>query len=294
MAKYGMGWRPSLPDRRDKLYTVPRSVLQSLPPAADLQVNMGRVLNQESLGRCGPTSAASLVMFDKIVQGLPVTDMSCLFTYWFTRYLMNTVNSDSGVDNRTMLRAMNQFGECDESLCRDNNATFTVKPSAAAIAAAAKNKITDYASVAQTSQQMKGCLASGKPFLFGFTVYESFESPAVEQTGIVPLPKPGESVLGGHDVCICGYDDAKGRFKFKNSWSDQWGAGGYGWFPYEYCLSADLSGDFWVINTIPGGVIPKPTPTPTPTPTPVPVTGTKTFSFPYDLTTGTAGPVTVS
>ena len=27
--------------------------------------------------------------------------------------------------------------------------------------------------------QMQGCLASGSPFVFGFTVYESFMSPAV-------------------------------------------------------------------------------------------------------------------
>ena len=58
---------------------------------------------------------------------------------------------------------------------------------------------------------MKGCLAAGYPFVFGFTVYESFESQAVAKTGDVPMPRPGEQVLGGHAVLAVGYDDAQRR-----------------------------------------------------------------------------------
>jgi hypothetical protein len=47
---------------------------------------------------------------------------------------------------------------------------------------------------------MRGCLAEGYPFVLGFTVYESFESDTVAQTGIVPMPRSGEQVLGGHCV----------------------------------------------------------------------------------------------
>jgi len=41
-----------------------------------------------------------------------------------------------------------------------------------------------------------GCpsgVAAGYPFVFGFTVYESFESEQVAQTGIVPMPGSGET-----------------------------------------------------------------------------------------------------
>ncbi|MGC2270214.1 MAG: hypothetical protein WA608_25755 [Candidatus Acidiferrales bacterium] len=63
---------------------------------------------------------------------------------------------------------------------------------------------------------MKGCLASGCPFVFGFTVYESFESPQVAQTGVAPMPAAGEKVLGGHAVLALGYDDPSQRFIIKN------------------------------------------------------------------------------
>jgi C1A family cysteine protease len=66
--------------------------------------------------------------------------------------------------------------------------------------------------------QMQGCLASGYPFVFGFTVYESFESDTVAQTGIVPMPAQGEQVLGGHCVVAVGYDDTQRRFIVRNSW----------------------------------------------------------------------------
>ena len=39
---------------------------------------------------------------------------------------------------------------------------------------------------------MKGCLADGFPFVFGFTVYESFESAEVARTGVLQMPKPEE------------------------------------------------------------------------------------------------------
>ena len=39
---------------------------------------------------------------------------------------------------------------------------------------------------------------------------------------------------GWHAVAICGYDDEKERFEFKNSWCYVWGTYGYGTLPYEY------------------------------------------------------------
>jgi len=37
---------------------------------------------------------------------------------------------------------------------------------------------------------MKRTISSGFPFVFGFSVYESFESEEVTETGIVPIPNP--------------------------------------------------------------------------------------------------------
>jgi len=48
------------------------------------------------------------------------------------------------------------------------------------------------------------------------------------------MPKQKEMVVGGHAVCIVGYDDRKKLLKFINSWGEDWGAQGYGYLPYDY------------------------------------------------------------
>jgi C1A family cysteine protease len=112
--------------------------------------------------------------------------------------------------------------------------------------------VTVYAHVAQNLVQMQGCLASGYPFVFGFTVYDSFESDAVAQTGNVPMPIPAENVLGGHAVLAVGYDNTKRVFIVRNSWGPDWGAKGYCYMPYEYLLTPSYSSDFWTIRSVSG------------------------------------------
>jgi C1A family cysteine protease len=97
---------------------------------------------------------------------------------------------------------------------------------------------------------MKGCLASGYPFVFGFSVYESFESQEVKQTGRVPMPSPNEQLLGGHAVLAVGYDDSQRRFIIRNSWGKDWGMQGYFTIPYAYLLDDNLADDFWTIRQV--------------------------------------------
>jgi C1A family cysteine protease len=194
---------------------------------------------------------------------------SRLFTYYATRELMNTIESDSGVDNRSLLKSLARFGWCDESLWPYNPNRFRDRPPTAAYEQAATRKIVQYLSVPQTLTQMKGCLAGGDPFIFGFTVYESLMSDTVERTGVVPMPRQYEVAVGGHDVLIVGYNDATRHFKFRNSWG-QWGQNnaGCGFIPYEYAANPQLASDFWTVRH---SAIPTPTPEPVPVPIPTPV-----------------------
>src|SRR6266702_898905 len=104
-----------------------------------------------------------------------------------------------------------------------------------------KYTAVQYQRVDQSLAQMKGCLAAGSPIVIGFTVYESFESSAVAQTGDAPMPGPGEQVLGGHAVLVVGYDDATSRFRLRNSWGTGWGKKGYFTLPYTYLTDSNLS-----------------------------------------------------
>jgi C1A family cysteine protease len=100
---------------------------------------------------------------------------------------------------------------------------------------------------------MKSCLAAGFPFVFGFTVYESFESTEVEHTGVVPMPAPKEAVVGGHAVVAVGYKETDKRFIARNSWGTSWGQQGYFTIPYDYLTNSKLAGDMWTIRREQGG-----------------------------------------
>jgi C1A family cysteine protease len=81
-------------------------------------------------------------------------------------------------------------------------------------------------------------------------VYESFESDAVAQSGVVPMPSSGEKVLGGHCMLVVGYDASARVFIVRNSWGKSWGMKGYCTMPFEYLLNTNLASDFWTLRTV--------------------------------------------
>ncbi len=88
-------------------------------------------------------------------------------------------------------------------------------------------------------------LANVGPMSACFTVYEDFY---YHYTGGVYTYHPNTSgrVIGGHCVCIVGYDDAQGCWIAKNSWGPGWGETGY--FRISYG-SAGIDAEMWGINS---------------------------------------------
>ncbi len=249
------GWVPDLPDQRDHAYAAPSAALLALPAKADLRAQCPKeVYDQGQLGSCTANSIAAALEFDLLRQKVKgASTPSRLFIYFNERDIEGTVSSDSGAQIRDGVKSVNKLGAPPETLwpySDKNPGPFTKRPPAKVYAAALEHKVTSYARVARTLSQMKGCLASGFPFVFGFTVYESFEGPDVAKTGKVQMPAPSESVVGGHAVLAVGYDDASQRFIVRNSWGAKWGMKGYFTMPYTYLLDSHLSDDFWTIRAI--------------------------------------------
>jgi C1A family cysteine protease len=175
------------------------------------------------------------------------TDLSRLFVYYNERVMEGTVRQDAGASIRDGIKTLVQKGVCTEALWPYDISKYKVKPTAECFYNGATRKVVTYSRI-ETLLDMQNCLAAGFPFVFGFSVYDSFESATVAQTGIVNLPAKGEKLLGGHAVLCVGYDNATQRFLVRNSWGTGWGQQGYFTMPYAYLTNRNLSDDFWTIR----------------------------------------------
>ncbi|MGN6614791.1 MAG: C1 family peptidase [Candidatus Nitrosocosmicus sp.] len=247
----GYGWKPDLPDHRDHSYAAPVQVLTNLPRKIDLRPQCpSQVYSQGQLGSCTANAIAAAIEFDLLKQKRQDFMPSRLFIYYNERDIEGTVDEDSGAMIRDGVKSVARQGVCPETECTYDTDRFTEKPPENCYEDALKTRARSYARVARTLNQFKGCLASGYPFVFGFSVYESFESEEVAQSGIATIPTSQEKLLGGHAVLAVGYDDDQNRFIVRNSWGDSWGMKGYFTMPYSYLLDENLSDDFWTIRIV--------------------------------------------
>jgi hypothetical protein len=200
-------------------------------------------------GNCVWNATDGAVTFDQKKQGITPFSLSRLAGYYWTRALEGTVKQDAGCVIRDAMKVLANDGYCPETDWPYNIAKFATKPPTKAVADAKLHRPILYQAVTQSLGQIEACIASGLPIVFGFDVYASFESQAVADTGIVPMPKRGEALLGGHAVILCGFDHTAQMFRCRNSWGASWGQAGYFVIPYAYILSSKAS-DFWTLQHV--------------------------------------------
>jgi C1A family cysteine protease len=243
----GYGWRPQLPDRRDFVRNLDAA---ALPARVDLRSLMPPVYDQGNLGSCTANAIAGAIEYDQMKQKKLSFAPSRLFIYYNERAIEGDVSKDAGAQIRDGIKSVASKGAPPETDWPYVESEFAVTPPAKAYGDAAKDLVGYYYTVPQTIDQMKASLAAGYPFVFGFTVYESFESNAVASSGIMPMPAENEETLGGHAVMAVGYDDASSMIIVRNSWGTSWGQAGYFEMPYAYITDANLASDFWVVRSV--------------------------------------------
>jgi len=263
---HSFGWKPQLPDYRDRMLADHEAILPAatLPPVVDLRPGDSLIRDQGQLGSCTAFAGEGAFRFEAKKQGLTDFLGSPLFLYYQERVDQNTVAADSGASIREISKALANYGLAPETDWPYNLGMFTQQPPTKAYQDALNHKVTQYLAVAQQLDQMRSCLATGFPVMFGFTVWANFEQ--IGANGMVPMP--AGSVLGGHANLIVGYDDARQVFISRNSWGPGFGDQGYLYFPYAFVLNSGIASDFWSLRLVSG---------PVPVPPPPPPPATKTY-----------------
>lgn len=244
------GWVPDLPDARDFQFSAPDSVIASLPAKVDLRSKCPPVYDQGELGSCTANAIAGAYEFDQVQERQPDFMPSRLFIYFNERDMEGTIDIDAGAMIRDGIKSVAKLGVCTEKTWPYDIASFRDRPGQPCYREALKHQAIVYRRVAQQLNQLQACLATGTPFVFGFSVYDSFESDEVARTGVVNMPGPRERQVGGHAVVAVGYDNANQRFTVRNSWGRGWGQKGYYTMPYAYVTSPQLAQDFWAIYAV--------------------------------------------
>jgi len=244
--------RPSEPDPRDYRLTYMATAVTaaSVPTTINLEPICPPVYDQGDIGSCTANSSCCMYssVYKKTVKTLFLP--SRLFLYYNTRVLENTVGFDSGATLRNTLKSLSKTGVCPETLWPYSIQNLFRKPGTAAYSSATTNRAVAYASLDTTNLgTMKKVLVSGSVFVLGMLVYQSFMT--MNGTWTVPIPNTNkEKLLGGHAVCVVGYDDSKKCFLVRNSWGTRWGLKGNFWLPYSFVMNPRLAFDAWVLYSV--------------------------------------------
>lgn len=267
MSGHGLGWNPSRPDHRDKIFNCTASIKQphELPRAFEIAPEQQPLIwDQGSLGSCTAHGSLRAFCIEAIRQGvtLPVppaggAPLSRLMQYWDSRSLEGTTSSDSGAQVRDAIKALAVNGCCPEGDWPYNTAMFAVKPAAGCYAAAEQYMSIRYQRViaGAPGAPIRTAVAGGLAVVFGFSVPDYFMpgSPQWDPASGEPLPLPSfdTQFVGGHCVTVTGYDFTGHTpfFRVANSWSQAWGQGGFFNMDYRW-FSSGLALDLWVIEGV--------------------------------------------
>jgi C1A family cysteine protease len=237
------GWYKDHHDPRDIYHKFDKNM--KTKKYVDLRNLCPDVYDQGNLGSCTANAICAAFEYEQIRQGLRDFTPSRLFLYYNERYMENHVETDTGASIRDGIKSIHKIGVCDEIKWPYKIERFTLLPGQDAYKDALAHKSVLYKRVHQDIKELRRVLSLELPFVFGFSVYESFEQ--ISNDGIMVFPEHGEKLLGGHAVMAIGYTNS--HFIIRNSWGNSWGEQGYFYMPNDFILS-DYCSDFWTIQKV--------------------------------------------
>lgn len=233
---YTLGLRRDPPDSRD--YEASRMLTvkdEELPKSISYREQMTAVRDQQNLGSCTAFAVTALREWQEQLkpQRMPIEVLSPLFLYQKTKEIDNWPD-EQATSLRFALKALRRWGCAMEKYYpyRDDWPIRT-QPPWHTYGRARWEKIGSYHRL-RTKQEMRRWLVEHGPFVLGVPVGREIFDPKPPDYEV----PPPSNVVGGHAICIVGYDE-QGRFIFKNSWSSSWGSDGYAKLSADYLDKID-------------------------------------------------------
>jgi C1A family cysteine protease len=142
------------------------------------------------------------------------------------------ISMDSGALFRDALAILKTKGAVPEAAWPYKSGEYMNEPPPD-VEQALRYKIKSYSRL-RNIDEIKSSLQENGPVVSGVTLYGSAMSDETAKNGRLPPAVASDHVLGGHALCLVGYNDERRELKFINSWGEDWGDHGYGYMPYDY------------------------------------------------------------
>lgn len=244
MLKRGYGLIRDRADPRDHKFAAARDDLV-LTLSHDLTGTFPPVMDQGPYGSCTAHAVTSAYRFNRLNNDLRDEPLSCAMLYWASGVIEGNTG-DVGRQIRDAVKALAN-GICAEDVWSYDK--ILEEPPANL---PMDHSILEYQRVEVNRRAINTAIYVGHPVIVGVDIFAEFEGDEVASTGIVPMPRHGQTPIGGHCVLMGAYDPQWDTFL--NSWSTWWGLPGrkgYGRFQRGYLEKH--GSDFWTIFTDTGG-----------------------------------------
>ncbi len=258
--KFSLGVRleriPSAPAQAFKIPPPPPPPTIAAAGAAPTTVcnmiaQMPPIRDQGRRGTCVAHAVLAVVEHKATVAGR-YADMSEQHLYYLCKQNDGDPN-DEGTWIAVAMAVLNRDGCCTEvtwpyvSAVIPGNEGQGPPPASAAVEALTYREPNTFQIAGTAVHDLKSELLQGRCVAFDVPVFNSwYLNTGVTQSGDIVLPFPGERPVGGHAMCLVGFQDMPGedeigggRFFLRNSWGTAWGTSsslgiGYGTIPYSY------------------------------------------------------------
>jgi hypothetical protein len=257
------GFQEDPSDERDQDFRT--ALLPSLSPAAGdvdlIEIGGDRVLpvsSQRWSSSCVANACADLLELAAVLDGVDnVQEISRLQIYYNARCIMYAQQIDSGrITEATMedkgtfircaMKAIEKCGVCPEEMWPFDLQKINTRPKLKSIFRALKNRTDGYYKIKSSGldklTDFHEAIGAMHPVEFAIPVTREF----TRHNGTEPIEPPNmDDVIGWHAIGAVG---KRGDLtKMRNSWSDDWGDGGYAYLTSNW-FERNLVKDSWVFT----------------------------------------------